>query len=98
MSCAATIYTLTLVAVFGDSRDLPDDQSDQGELLDGADHDGLRAGGFSDGKRSLRPNDGRTGCLLLAALIGLLIGLSVNFRLPNVFLSAGYLSSSWSRF
>jgi hypothetical protein len=28
--------------------------------------------------------------LLLTALIGLLIGLSVNFRLPNVFLSAGY--------
>ena len=28
--------------------------------------------------------------LLLTALIGLLLGLSVNFRLPNVFLSAGY--------
>ena len=27
---------------------LPDDQSDQGELFDGADDDGLRAGGFSD--------------------------------------------------
>ena len=28
--------------------------------------------------------------LLIIALIGLLIGLSVNFRLPNVFLAAGY--------
>ena len=28
--------------------------------------------------------------LLLAGLVGLLIGLSVNFRLPNLFLSAGY--------
>ena len=29
--------------------------------------------------------------LLLTALIGLLIGLAVNFRLPNLLLSAGYL-------
>jgi hypothetical protein len=29
--------------------------------------------------------------LLLAALTGLLIGIAVNFRLPNLFLSAGYL-------
>jgi len=40
--------------------------------------------------------------LLLAGLIGLLIGLSVNFRLPNLFLSTGYLlffavSFLWSR-
>ena len=28
--------------------------------------------------------------LLLLALVGLLIGLSVNFRLPNLFLAAGY--------
>jgi len=40
--------------------------------------------------------------LLLAALIGLIIGLSVNFRLPNVLLSTGYLlffavSFLWSR-
>jgi hypothetical protein len=28
--------------------------------------------------------------ILLAALVGLLIGLSVNFRLPNLFLAAGY--------
>jgi len=28
--------------------------------------------------------------LLLTAIVGLLIGLSVNFRLPNLFLSAGY--------
>jgi hypothetical protein len=40
--------------------------------------------------------------LLLAGLIGLIIGLSVNFRLPNLFLSTGYLlffavSFLWSR-
>jgi hypothetical protein len=29
--------------------------------------------------------------LVLTVLVGLLIGLSVNFRLPNLFLSAGYL-------
>ena len=29
--------------------------------------------------------------MLLTALIGLLIGLAVNFRLPNLFLSSGYL-------
>src|SRR6202048_2525339 len=28
--------------------------------------------------------------ILLAALVGLLIGLAVNFRLPNLFLSSGY--------
>jgi len=29
--------------------------------------------------------------LLLTAIVGLLIGLAVNFRLPNLFLSSGYL-------
>jgi hypothetical protein len=43
----------------------------------------LTARFFSSRQRSHRP--------LLAALIGLLIGLSVNFRLPNLFLSSGYL-------
>ncbi len=33
---------------------------------------------------------GRRHRLILLALMGLLIGLSVNFRLPNVFLAAGY--------
>ena len=37
---------------------------------------------FADGAERQR--------LLLTALIGLLLGLSVSFRLPNVFLSAGY--------
>jgi len=43
----------------------------------------LTAGLFSSRQRSHR--------LFLAGLIGLLIGLSVNFRLPNLFLSSGYL-------
>ena len=49
---------------------------------------------FSAGQRPRR--------LLLAALIGLIIGLSVNFRLPNLFLSSGYFlffagAFLWSR-
>jgi hypothetical protein len=35
-------------------------------------------------------DEGRRHRLVLSALIGLLIGLSVNFRLANLFLSAGY--------
>jgi hypothetical protein len=37
--------------------------------------------------------NGNAHRLALAAAIGLLIGLSVNFRLPNLFLSAGYFLS-----
>jgi hypothetical protein len=32
----------------------------------------------------------RRKCLLLTVLVGLLLGVAVNFRLPNLFLSAGY--------
>jgi hypothetical protein len=40
--------------------------------------------------------------LLLTGLVGLLLGIAVNFRLPNLFLASGYLmffavSSLWSR-
>jgi hypothetical protein len=54
----------------------------------------LTASFFSAGQRSHR--------LLLAGLTGLVIGLSVNFRLPNLFLSSGYflffgVSFLWSR-
>jgi hypothetical protein len=54
----------------------------------------LTARFFSTGQRPYR--------LFLAGLIGLLIGLSVNFRLPNLFLSSGYflfflVSFLWSR-
>ncbi|HLX17024.1 MAG TPA: hypothetical protein VKS24_17700 [Bradyrhizobium sp.] len=43
----------------------------------------LTAGFFAAGERRHR--------LVLAALTGLVIGLSVNFRLPNLFLASGYL-------
>jgi hypothetical protein len=43
----------------------------------------LTARFFSAGRQSHR--------LLLAGVIGLILGLSVNFRLPNLFLSSGYL-------
>jgi hypothetical protein len=54
----------------------------------------LTARFFSPGQRPYR--------LFLAGLIGLLIGVSVNFRLPNLFLSSGYflfflVSFLWSR-
>jgi hypothetical protein len=54
----------------------------------------LTARFFSTGQRPYR--------LFLAGLIGLLIGVSVNFRLPNLFLSSGYflfflVSFLWSR-
>jgi hypothetical protein len=54
----------------------------------------LTARFFSTGQRPYRP--------FLAGLIGLLIGVSVNFRLPNLFLSSGYflfflVSFLWSR-
>jgi hypothetical protein len=54
----------------------------------------LTARFFSTGHRPYR--------LFLAGLIGLLIGVSVNFRLPNLFLSSGYflfflVSFLWSR-
>ena len=77
-------------------RDLSDDQSDQGELFDGADHDGLRARRLSH--RQAVCGGSRGIGLLLIALIGLLIGLSVNFRLPNLLLSAAISCSSLGAF
>ena len=41
-------------------------------------------------KENASKQDGARHSLLLTMAIGLLIGLSVNFRLPNLFLSAGY--------
>ena len=56
-------------------RRLSDDQPDQGELLDGADHDGLRAGGLSD-RTVVCDRKRRATRLLMVALIGLLLGIS----------------------
>ena len=87
-SARATRHRSTLAAVFGLRSALPDDQPEQGELFGAADHDGLRGRGLSDREVFRRRSRG-SGCLLIA-LVGLLIGLSVNFRLPNLFLAAGY--------
>ena len=65
-----------------------DDQPEQGELFGAADHDGLRSCGLSHSE-AISQDDRDIGCCIIA-LVGLLIGLSVNFRLPNLFLAAGY--------
>ena len=89
MSRAATIYTLTLVAIFGDSaiylmiNPTKASYSMAPTMMLCALAGFLTATFFATKRQPHR-------LLLLAALIGLLIGLSVNFRLPNVLLSVGY--------
>lgn len=88
MSRAATIYTLTLVAAFGDSaiylmiNPTKASYSMAPTMITCALAGYLSARLFATGAARQR--------LFLTALIGLLLGLSVTFRLPNVFLSAGY--------
>ena len=52
--------------------------------------------GLSD-RRTFLHGAAATVGLMLIALIGLLIGLSVNFRLPNLLLAAGYVVSTCRR-
>jgi hypothetical protein len=88
MSRAVTIYTLTLVAAFGDSaiylmiNPTKASYSMAPTMMVCALAGFLTATLFATGRQPHK--------LILTVLIGFLIGLSVNFRLPNVFLSAGY--------
>jgi len=88
MHRAVTIYTLMLVAAFGDSviylmiNPTKASYSMAPTMIVCAAAGYLTARLFSSGAQRER--------LVLTALIGLLIGLSVSFRLPNLFLSAGY--------
>jgi len=88
MHRAVTVYSLMLVAAFGDSviylmiNPTKASYSMAPTMMVCAAAGYLTAKLFSSGARRER--------LVLTASIGLLIGLSVSFRLPNLFLSAGY--------
>jgi hypothetical protein len=87
MSYASTWYSLALAAVSGDIaiylmiNPTKASYSMAPTMMLCAAAGWLTAKLFEDGSRHR---------LVLLALIGLLIGLSVNLRLPNLFLSAGY--------
>lgn len=87
LSYASTWYSLALTAVFGDVaiylmiNPTKASYSMAPTMMVCALAGWLTAKLFADGPRH-RPG--------LLALVGLLIGLSVNLRLPNLFLSAGY--------
>jgi hypothetical protein len=68
-------------------RRLPHDQSVESELFDGADHGGLRGRRLSD--RALVHGNAAPSPVV-DVLLGLLPGVSVDFRLPTLFLSSGY--------
>ncbi|MBR1145394.1 hypothetical protein [Bradyrhizobium sp. AUGA SZCCT0431] len=87
LSCASTWYSLALAAVFGDVaiylmiNPTKASYSIAPTMMVCVLAGWLTAKLFKDGSRHR---------LVLLALVGLLIGLSVNLRLPNLFLSAGY--------
>jgi hypothetical protein len=87
LSYASTWYSLALAAVFGDVaiylmiNPTKASYSMAPTMIVCALAGWLTAKLFADGSRHR---------LILLALVGLLIGLSVNVRLPNLFLSAGY--------
>ena len=87
MSYVSTLYSLTLAAVFGDVaiylmiNPTKASYSMAPTMMVCALAGWLTAKLFAGGSRHR---------LVLLALVGLLIGLSVNLRLPNLFLSAGY--------
>ena len=87
MSYASTLYSLAMVAVFGDVaiylmiNPTKASYSMAPTMIVCALAGWLTAKLFVGGSRYR---------LVLLALVGLLIGLSVNFRLPNLLLSAGY--------
>ena len=87
LSYASTWYSLALAAVFGDVaiylmiNPTKASYSMAPTMIVCALAGWLTAKLFADGSRHR---------LVLLALVGLLIGLSVNVRLPNLFLSAGY--------
>jgi hypothetical protein len=87
LSYASTFYSLALAAVFGDIviylmiNPTKASYSMAPTMMVCALAGWLTAKLFKDGSRHR---------LVLLALVGLLIGLSVNLRLPNLLLSAGY--------
>ena len=87
LSSASTIYRLTLVAAFGDSAIYLMINPTKASYSVAPTMIVCALAGFLTAKLFMESSRHR---LALWALIGLLIGLSVNFRLPNLFLAAGY--------
>lgn len=84
---ASTLFSLLLVAAFGDAAIYLMINPTKASYSMAPTMMVCALAGFLTAK--LFVNEGRRR-LLLAMLIGLLIGLAVNFRLPNLFLSTGY--------
>jgi hypothetical protein len=87
LTYATTLYRLMLVAAFGDSAIYLMINPTKASYSVAPTMMVCALAGFLTAKLFM---GGHRHRLFLLALIGLLIGLSVNFRLPNLFLSAGY--------
>ena len=85
---ASTVYSLMLVAAFGDAVIYLMINPTKASYSMAPTMMVCVLAGFLTAK--LFVDEGRRHRLVLSALIGLLIGLSVNFRLANLFLAAGY--------
>ena len=87
LTFASTIYRLTLVAAFGDSAIYLMINPTKASYSVAPTMMVCALVGYLTARLFMDPSRNR---LALWALIGLLIGLSVNFRLANLFLAAGY--------
>jgi len=87
LTFASTIYRLMLVAAFGDSAIYLMINPTKASYSMAPTMMVCALAGYLTAKLFMEPSRNR---LALWALIGLLIGLSVNFRLANLFLAAGY--------
>jgi len=85
---ASTIYSLMLVAAFGDAVIYLMINPTKASYSMAPTMMVCALAGFLTAKLFAR--EGRRHRLLLTVMIGLLVGLAVNFRLANLFLSAGY--------
>ena len=87
LTYASTLYRLMLVAAFGDSAIYLMINPTKASYSVAPTMMVCALAGFLTAKLFMEPSRHR---FVLWALVGLLIGLSVNFRLPNLFLAAGY--------
>jgi hypothetical protein len=85
---ASTIYSLMLVAAFGDAVIYLMINPTKASYSMAPTMMVCALAGFLTAKLFAR--EGRRHHLVLTVMIGLLVGLAVNFRLANLFLSAGY--------
>jgi hypothetical protein len=87
LTYASTFYRLMLVAAFGDCAIYLMINPTKASYSVAPTMMVCALAGFLTAKLFMEPSRHR---LVLWALVGLLIGLSINFRLPNLFLAAGY--------